>query len=278
MFGRNSYYWQSLTKYVTVFGAIFQDVYITRFDVNGFKIGDIKCPIQYSTKESMLVRVIGDPEIDKQAAEILPRMSFELDSINYDGERKLGSLGRNVVKNPADPNSALTQYNPVPYNIHMKLYVYTKNIDDGNQLIEQIVPFFTPDWTVGIQLIPTLNQIFDTPIVLNFVNRQDQFNDDFKTRRVLLWELDFTIKGYLFGPVYTKKLIKFVTSNFRVGNGQVDITQGNNFGVIETVVVTPGLTANGMPTSNSSLSIPVAQIFLDSNFGYVTTSNGTMIP
>ena len=270
MLGQTSYYYSLLTKYVSVFGAIFNDVFITRFDSNGYKIADIKVPISYSVKEKMLLRVIGDPEINRQLSELLPRMSFELIGVEYDGERKLNSIGRKVVKDTNNLNVAQYQFNDVPYNLQMNLYVYTQNIDDGNQIIEQILPFFTPDFTSNVELIgPPMNQEFKIPIVLNNVQMQDTYDGEFKNRQVLLWTLSFTIRARLFGPVYTSPLIKFANVNLYADSSSGPIIN-TSVSQAESVQTIPTLTANGQPTSNVQMSIPVLMVPIDSNWGYST--------
>lgn len=275
MLGQKSFYWQLLTKYVTLFGKIFDDIYIVRFDSNGFKIGDIKVPIQYASIEYMIARVLDDPEIQRQDAELLPRMSFELVSVEYIPDNKTSSVTFNAVFDSNDFNSLFYQFAPVPYNINMLLHVYAKNIDDANQIIEQILPFFTPDWTVNAILIPDTNQDFKIPIVLKKVILDDRWEGDFKKRRVLLWRLEFTIKGWLFGPKYKKPLIKFSNTNLWVTN---IITPGNTSTevTVNTIATatqfTPGLTANGQPTSNVSGSDPVIDIPITSNFGIITNT------
>lgn len=262
MLGKQSFDWKVITKYITVFGAIFSNMSIKRYDVNGNVIGDIMVPIQYAPKEKMLTRALGDPEISRQFSELLPRMSFEIKSIEYDGSRKLNPTQRYSVLNTTNSNQVTYQYNPVPYNINVLLYVYAKNVDDANQIIEQILPFFTPDWTANIQLIPSMNQEFKTPIVLQNVDLNDLYDGEFKDRRVLLWTLTFQIKGYIFGATYQAPVIKFSTTNVRVGNtinNQID----------QTITTTPGLDANGNPTSNAAVSIPVSQIFANSDWGFV---------
>ena len=146
----------------------------------------------------MLTRVTTDPNIDRQTAIILPVISFEMMGLRYDGSRKLPTINRFAVQDPVNKNNLTYEYNPVPYNIDMKLYVYVKNNEDGTKIIEQILPFFTPDWTLKVIMIPEMNLEMNVPIVLNNVSFEDNYDGDFKDRRAIIWTLDFTIKGYFY--------------------------------------------------------------------------------
>lgn len=224
----------------------------------------------------MLTRAQEDPEIARQFAALLPRLSFELSSLEYDGDRKLNSVQRIVFKDPASTNDVQYQYNAVPYNLLMKLYVYAKNVDDGNQIMEQILPFFTPDWTANIQLIPGLEE-FKTPIILDSIELNDLYDGKFEERRVLVWTLNFKVKGLIFGPIYKSPIIKFAITNVRVDGSSSNTSTANSVaantvGLDQTITLTPGLTANGQPTSNAALSVNVMTIAIDSNWGFVTNA------
>ena len=138
----------------------------------------------------------------------LPRMGFEITGMSYAGQRKLSSTLKNVRYDTSDDNRLRSQFVPVPYDIQVLLSIFVKNADDGTQILEQIVPYFRPEFTTNIKLVPSMNIVMDTPIVLNSVNIEDTYEGDFLTRRALIWNLDFTIQGYFFGPVSTTGLIK----------------------------------------------------------------------
>jgi hypothetical protein len=265
----NPFYFSTIRKYVSLFGTLFNNIRITRTDADG-KITDlIRVPITYGPKEKMLARVTQDPNIDKQAAMQLPVMSFEMVGFEYDGKRKLTNVGKVFVADPANPNIIKYQYNPVPYNIGFKLSVYVKNAEDGSKIIEQILPYFTPDWTTTIFLIPEMNVTMDIPIIMNNIQMQDTYDGDFKDRRALIWTLDFTLKGYFYGPVKTSKVIKFANTEFFVPSGPISSAVGVTSPSAH-ISIQPGLQSNGAPTSNSALSIPVADIIATDNFGFVT--------
>lgn len=272
MFGQ-IFYHQIIRKYVALFGTLFNDIVIERTDTQGNMTSLIKVPITYAPKEKMLARAQQDPNIDRQTATItMPVMSFEMLDPKYDGSRKLPSIGRSANKIPNNPSSLYYQYNPVPYNFNFKLYIMIKNAEDGTKIIEQILPYFTPDFTVTVQLIPDINELKDIPIILNSVTQTDTYDGAFTERQALIWTLDFTLKGYLYGPVKTNPIIKFVNVNFytpEVPDGELSTAVGVS-SPVSLVEVQPGLTANGQPTSNASLSIPVSQIQVTDDFGYVT--------
>jgi hypothetical protein len=251
---------------------LFNDIRITREDKNGNTVDLLKVPLSYAPKEKMLVRFENDPEIDRPFSTLLPRMSFEMINLEYDNSRKLHTVGRSVVKD-TNTSKLKYQYNPVPYNINFRLYVYVKNAEDGTKIIEQILPFFTPDWTSTVKLIPEMEITMDIPIILNNISMEDVYESDFKQRRSLIWTLDFTLKGYIYGPIKKSAIIKFANTNFylpSVPDGQLNTAIGNT-PVSEKITVRPGLTANGTPTSNVSQSVPLSEIEATDDFGFIIT-------
>lgn len=271
MFG-HTWYFSTIRKYVILFGTLFNDVRITREDKNGNVVDLLKVPLAYAPKEKMLARFENDPDINRPFATSLPRMSFEMINMSYDGSRKLHTVGRSVVKD-TNTSKLKYQYNPVPYNINFRLYVYVKNAEDGTKIIEQILPFFTPDWTTTVKLIPEMEIIMDIPVILNDIGMEDSYEGNFQDRRALIWTLDFTLKGYIYGPVKKSSIIKFANTNFyipSVPDGQLQDAVGNT-PVAERTTVRPGLTANGTPTSNLSQSVALSEIEADDDFGYIIT-------
>jgi hypothetical protein len=269
MFSTTPFYFSSIRKYIILFGTLFNGIYISRTDKNGNVTLVERVPITYGPKDKMLARVVQDPNIDRPTATYpLPMMAFEMTGFDYDGSRKLQTINRIAVVDPDDKSKNKYQYMPVPYNINFQLSVLVKNAEDGNKIVEQILPYFTPDWTTTVHLIPEMNVTMDIPVVLNRVNLEDVYEGDFKERRSMVWNLDFTMKAYLYGPVKTSKVIKFSNTEFFVVKG--DMVANTTNPVVSYIQVQPGLTANGKPTSNSSLSIPVANIVATDDFGYVT--------
>ena len=266
--GNPVWYHQLIRKYIVVFGRIFSDIQIER-TIAGDRTQILTVPLTYAAKEKMLTRIETDPNIDRQTAIILPVMSFEINGIKYDGGRKLPTVNR-ISTAIANDNKLNFTYNPVPYNIDMRLHVYVKNNEDGTKIIEQILPFFTPDWTIAMNLIPEMDITQDIPVVMNNVSFEDTYDGNFKERRAIIWTLDFTIKGYFYGPVRTSGIIKFVNTNIHIATTN---TSAQSVGVTEAsarVTIQPGLLANGSPTSNSSLTIPYSEINIEDDYGFVT--------
>ena len=221
----------------------------------------------------MLARVIQDPGIDRPTATTpLPLISFEMGKMSYDGSRKLHTIGKIAVKDATDANKFKRQYNPVPYNIDFKVYVYANNAEDGTKIIEQILPYFTPEWTTTVSLIPEVEVVMDIPVILNNIGYSDSYDGDYKERRAIIWELDFTLKGYIYGPVKKAGIIKFANTTFyipQVADGQLNLAVGNT-APAERVTVQPGLTANGQPTTDINQTIPYSQIEVSDDFGFIT--------
>jgi len=230
---------------------LFNDIYLNRPDPTHNEIHTIKVPVTYGPKEKVLARLTADPSLNRKAAVILPIISFEMTDINYDGSRKLNTIGKRYKKD----------IDPVPYNINFSLSVLVKNTDDGTRIIEQILPFFTPEWTVTVNMIPDMDVTMDIPIILNDVRVSDSYEGDFETRRALEWNMTFTLKGYLYGPIHKAGIIKFANSS--IFNSLSSNTELSN------VVVQPGLLANGSPTTSSNLTISRDLIYPDNDFGYI---------
>jgi len=211
MFG-DYFYHESLRKIVVAFGTIFNNINIQRKDSSGNVVQSIKVPLAYSPKEKFIARLDQQPDLveDRRVAVTLPRMGFEISGINYDPSRKLNRLGtiKKVRSSVADGKVMNKQFNPVPYNINLNLYSFTASAEGGLQIIEQILPFFQPDYTVTIRTVPSLNLVRDVPIILNNVNYEDTYSGDFTTRRAVVYTLGFTAKTYLYGPITQQKVIK----------------------------------------------------------------------
>jgi len=207
MFG-TYFYHQTSRKMVVAFGSLFNNIEVRRTDSSDAVTEVIKIPLSYGPKDKMLVRISQDPSLNPKVALTVPRMGFELTSMTYDGARKLNTMGRNVKKGTTGLKK---QYNPVPYNWDFSLYVFVKNAEDGTQILEQILPFFTPDFTVTMTLISGMTVKMDIPLVLNSVTSEDSYEGDFATRRSIIWTLSFLMKGFLYPSVTDNA--KIITSS-----------------------------------------------------------------
>ena len=216
MFG-NYFYNESMRRMTIGFGQIFNNIQIKRKDDTGKVIQTIRVPLAYGPKEKFLVRLDQQSSLDnREFAITLPRMGFEISNIAYDPTRKLTRIQKfKQVKSGKDGKVLDFNYTPVPYNISYNLFSFTASAEAGLQIIEQILPFFQPDFTVTINAIPDLNIKRDIPIILNSVNYEDTYSGDFTTRRAVIYTLNFTAKTYLFGPSTSQKVIKTVqTDNY----------------------------------------------------------------
>lgn len=271
MFGR-TWNHDSLRKYIIVFGTVFNDIYINRLSATGEILQTLKVPLTYGPKEKVLARLDQNPSMDNQVAIVLPRISFEMTSLEYDATRKLNTLNK-LTKQSATAGTddeVKYQYQPVPYDMQFEMNILVKNSEDGTRILEQIVPYFTPAFTVSVNVVPEVDSARDIPIILNSISSQDQYEGNFEQRRVMIWTLSFTLKGYLYGPSKKSKLIKFAETTFRLPE---DVVAGNTTNTSNTIVVAsrPGLTANGVATSNLAASIAYDEIISTDNYGFINT-------
>lgn len=214
MFGINSsYYNQSLKKLVAAFGSIFNQLYIDRYDANQTATNKIRVPISYGPKEKFIRKIIADSGItdNVHVQMTLPMMGFDITSMVYDPTRRVNKL-KNVF---SETNNTLSStWTATPYNINFGLYVFSRHIDDNLQILEQILPNFSPDFTVSLNM-NSLNSQIDIPIILNAVNMSEDYEGTYEVRRNITSILDFTAKTYLYGRIKqeTSNLIEDVDVN-----------------------------------------------------------------
>ena len=219
MLNNNVYYHGIIRKSIVAFGRLFSDIYIDRKQgdsVSGTTIQRLQIPLAYAPKEKWLVRLEQDPTLENHTYVSLPRMSFEILGYNYDPARKVNRMQQ--IKCGDATGSVATMYTPVPYNIDMSLYILTKTQEDGLQIIEQILPTFTPEYTLTINAVPDMNVKLDVPIILNSVAVNDEYDGDFQTRRFVTHTLNFQMKINLFGPITDRNVIDTVNAN--IGNNE----------------------------------------------------------
>lgn len=248
-----------IRKHIIIFGSLFTDIYINRQDEQDANVQTIQVPVSYGPKEKFLARIKEDPDL-KRPSIVLPRMGFEIQSIAYAPDRKLNTINRSIAMNPSDNNKYNFLYSPVPYDFKVELYILAKTIEDSTQIIEQILPMFTPDWTINTTLIPELNIVHDIPVVLQSVDYSDSYDGSFETRRAIVWSLGFIVRGYLYGPIRKASIVKKTAVHFYGPDANT---------IYGTFTVQPGLTANGQPTSNAALSIDINDIAANSNYGFI---------
>jgi hypothetical protein len=219
----HTFYHASIRKMVVVFGNLFNDLYVRDFYENGNEKERRKVPISYGPKQKFLARLDAG-QLDQSAAITLPRMAFELDNMTYDPERKLNSL--TTLSNQKEGEGVRFTFAPVPYNFDFSLYIMVKSADDGTQLLEQILPYFTPHFNLSIKEFPDLDITRDVPVILSGLTQEDIYDGDFDTRRSIVWTLSFTMKGHMYGATRAGKLITSSTINAffenNEGNGVID--------------------------------------------------------
>ena len=200
-----------MRKVVVAFGTMFNDINLVRTNNAGEVIQTMKVPLAYGPKQKWLARLQEDPNITKKVAVTLPRLGFEIQTISYDSTRKLNSIQKlKKVNSSAQGKTMSQQFMPVPYNMDFQMAVMAKNSDDALQIVEQILPFFQPDYTVTLNDNTAMGTTRDVPIVLTNVGYEDNYEADLITRRAIIYTLDFTAKFYLYGPVTDQKVIKTV--------------------------------------------------------------------
>ena len=238
----NIHFYHRITrKMVIAFGTLFNNIRLVRYNKAGTQeIERINVPLQYSQKEKFYQRITQDPELTKEVQITLPRMSFDLTSITYDPMRK-----RSLFSESFSPESQTTikSIRTTPYNFDFELNFYVRNTEDGTQLIEQILPYFSPDYTITVDLADIGNNV-DVPIILESVDYS--VTGDVGTSeelRTLVWTLQFTVKAYLYGPINSNtQIIRKSTANtfdstyMETGERKINLNSGTgNYKIGELV-------------------------------------------
>ena len=203
------FYHETIRKVIVSFGTMFNDIHLVRKDNDGNISQTMKVPLAYGPREKFLVRLREDVDLTKQVAISLPRIGFEIKNLSYDPARKLNRVQKFKTVKGSEAKQLDTQYMPVPYNLELELYVMAKQSDDALQIVEQILPYFQPDYTITISDLGGGTKR-DVPVVLNSINYEDNYEGEFEQRRALIYTLSFNAKFYLFGPVSSAKVIKTV--------------------------------------------------------------------
>ena len=204
------FYHETIRKMVVTFGTIFNNVNIVRKDNNDNIVQKMKVPLAYGPKQKFLVRLDQDANLDSKVAITLPRLGFEIQNLTYDATRKLNRVQKFKKVKSSNSSQLDSQFMPVPYNLDFELYAMAKQSDDALQIVEQILPYFQPDYTVTINDMADMGIKRDVPIVLNSISYEDSYRGDFAERRAIIYTLTFTAKFYLYGPVTSDKVIKTV--------------------------------------------------------------------
>jgi hypothetical protein len=202
------FYHESMRKVVIAFGSMFNNIHLVRKDNDGAIIQTMKVPLAYGPKDKFLVRLSTDEGLNKAVSVTLPRIGFEINNLTYDPARKLNRVQKFKKVKDNNTNQLDTQYMPVPYNLDFELYILAKQSDDALQIVEQILPYFQPDYTITIKDMSDMGIKKDVPVILNSISYTDDYQGEMQQRRALIYTLSFTTKFYLYGPVTSSSIIK----------------------------------------------------------------------
>lgn len=214
MLSRTHFYHRITRKIVVAFGTIFNNIRLVRYDRSGTtEIERINVPLSYMPKEKFFQRINQDPNLLRETGINLPRMVFELTGINYDPLRKTSTFNQQFARDPTTGDS-LKGIRSAPYNFDFTLSIYVRNTEDGTQIVEQILPYFSPDYTVSVALTSLNTVKTDVPIILNSIqsNNADTVGGA-NDIRIINWDLTFTAKATLYGPISDRKVIRSSTAN-----------------------------------------------------------------
>ena len=277
------FYHQIFRKTVIGFGTLFNNITIHRDgDSSADPSAIIKVPLAYGPTQKFLARIDQQPDLNKPVSMSLPRMSFEFTGIEYDTTRKVGATQTFVTTVKSDKKDVRKVYMPVPYNMQFELSIMTLLNDDALQIVEQILPYFQPNYTITVDLVDTIGEQKDIPITLDQVGFEDNYEGDYTARRVLLYTLSFTAKTYLFGPVPStpKDLIKKVSIGITPGEKSSSYGSGRQI-AYATPVATKNYTGDVIANLSEDVLSTATTIPVDDSAGlaeqtYIDINNETM--
>lgn len=228
------FYHRTIRRNVIAFGNMFKNIQLVRYEKDTYnEIDRVTVPLTYTGKETFIKRLYSNSDLHKQIQILLPKMSFKMTDISYDPSRKISSYMSSFAAVAGSSTNVAQQYAGTPYDLTFELYLYVRNVEDGTQIIEQILPYFNPDYTLTMSFVDSMNITRDVPIVLESVQNDIENEGDSETVRIITWTLRFKMKTYFFGPVSTdKKYIKNVTAN-------THYEEQNYFGKVE-LTLSPG--------------------------------------
>tara|TARA_R100001510_G_C7650458_1_gene207968 strand:- start:1213 stop:2211 length:999 start_codon:yes stop_codon:yes gene_type:complete len=214
------FYNEILRRTIVSFGTLFNNITIKKTDSDDDVFSVVKVPLAYGPTQKFLARLEQSPDLNKPFAITLPRMSFEFTGLTYDPSRKVTTTQTFTVKDPNSSTDVKKSFMPVPYNMAFELSIMTKLNDDALQIVEQILPYFQPAYNLTVELVESIQEKKDIPVILENITMSDEYEGDFTSRRVLLYTLRFTAKTYLFGPAtkVTKDIIKKATVSYLTGS------------------------------------------------------------
>jgi len=216
------FYNEILRRTIIGFGTLFNNLTIKATNASDSVVSVTKVPLAYGPTQKFLARLEQQADLNRSTAMTLPRMSFEFTGLTYDPSRKVTTTQTFVVKDPDTGEETKKGFMPVPYNMQFELAIMCKLNDDALQIVEQILPYFQPAFNLTVELVEGIKEKRDIPIVLENITMQDDYDGDFKERRVLLYTLRFTAKTYMYGPVSsaTRDIIKVAKVSYISGDSR----------------------------------------------------------
>ena len=269
----NVFYNRIIRKLVVGFGNIFNEITMVRYNPDQTEAERIIVPIAYASKEHYVMRLEADYNLDKKVQITLPRLSFEMDGLRYDANRKQNTNIRNYHQGTA---GVVGQYNPVPYDVDFNLYLYVRNIEDGTQIIEHIIPYFTPDYTMKINMIPEMGIIKEVPLILNNIEQDVRYEGDRSSDpRYIVWTLNFTAKANFYGPVSEIGVVKHsITNIFDTTLTDTTVAVVMNAGGLGDYQLGE-IVYQGSSLANATFSATVVNFDLSSNQAHLINTYGT---
>ena len=287
------FYHEILRRTIISFGSLFNGIEIKHLDSSGNVDDVIKVPLAYGPTQKFLARLEQSADLNKPTAITLPRMSFEFTGLQYDGTRKVTTTQTFKSQTVGIATAIRKTYMPVPYNMSFELSIFTKLNDDMLQIIEQILPYFQPAYTLSVNLVDTIGEKRDIPVVIENISMQDDYEGNFSTRRSLLYTIRFTAKTYLFGPVGdTSKASKDLIRKVRVGYVQDDsstptrdltytviprATKSYTDNIVTNLAQDIGTTTNVIQVNDSSAIAENVYIVIDNESIYVDRKEGNTL-
>ena len=232
------FYNEILRRTIISFGTLFNAITIKQTNSSDSIVNTIRVPLAYGPTQKFLARLEQQADLNKSTSITLPRMSFEFIGMTYDPSRKVSTTQQYTVKDPDDGSESKKIYMPVPYNMQFELSIMSKLNDDALQIVEQILPFFQPSYNLTVELVESIQEKRDIPVILENITMQDDYEGDFTTRRVLLYTLRFTAKTYLFGPATsaTKDIIKKASISYLSGTDTTNTTREVTYSTVPRAI------------------------------------------
>jgi hypothetical protein len=273
MFKNQQFYHQHVKKAITVFGLLFTNININRVDGSNVTQQVIRVPLSYSTKQKFLSRIalVDDADERGEVAITLPRMGFEIQGFEFDPGRKISPVQKNKAIIEGEANTGISRsFVSTPWNMSLSLYIFAKNQEDGLQIVEQIMPFFNPDFNITVNELPELGIKRDINIKLDSVDYDDNYEGELAVRQSIIWTFNFTMKLNFYGYVSNQNIIRTAIANAYATPDT--LTSNNDYTKITTSVLSTTATANAKISGGS-----VSEIYLTyQGAGYLNAPSVTL--